>query len=176
MHEITSFTYNAPEEIVGNAIAFDKQDKKLFKDIYMQWRELNMQLAMMQGRHLSIPGELIEGIVCLHCGMWKVTNCLSKHYDLWDPNAEDGKNRISVRVASGSVFQMFLPHNIAKYIDRVLFVKLYTSKTDSLQYEIYDFDIEQIEQYKSSLHNGRIFIRQEELKNLPYNNIITGEL
>jgi len=177
MHEITIYTKNASKEIVGNAVAYDKQDRKILKAIYNKWMELNEQIGMLQGRRVMFPGELIEGIVCLHCDMWKVTNAIARHFDLWDPNADEGKNRIDVYATTSAVFQMILPERLIDSVDRILFVKLYVSKGESLKYEIYDFDIEQILSMGDSRDiRRRTVVKFEDLKEIPYNNIYIGEL
>ena len=177
MHEITIYTKNASKEIIGNAVAYDKQDKKNLKEIYNKWMELNEQIGALQGRRIMFPGELIEGIVCLHCDMWKVTNSIARSFDLWDPNADDGKNRVVVYATTSVVFQMLLPEKLIGSVDRVLLMKLFISKGQSLKYEIYDFDIEQILNLDNSKYmERRKIIKFEDLKEIPYNNIYVGEL
>ncbi|MBP3603826.1 MAG: Bsp6I family type II restriction endonuclease [Lachnospiraceae bacterium] len=177
MHEITIYTKNASKEIIGNAVAYDKQDKKILKDIYKKWVELNEQIGLLKGRRILLPGELIEGIVCLQCGMWKVTNGISRRYDLWDPNSTDGKNRICVQATTSAIFQMFLPDYVIGEVDRILFVKFYFSTNETLKYEILDFDIEQVLQIGNSNYpTRRTVIKYSDLKEISYNNIIIGEL
>ena len=35
------------------------------------------------------PIDLVESIIALKCNMWKVTNSMSRRYDLWDPNNKE---------------------------------------------------------------------------------------
>lgn len=177
MHEITINSKFANEEIVGNVIAFDKGDKKVFKEIYQKWIDLNSQIALLKGRKIMFPIDLVESIIALKCNMWKVTNSMSRRYDLWDPNNKEGKNRILVQATTNAVFQMVLADSYMKEIDRVFFVKLFISDETTLQYEIYDFDIEMIyENIEKRPYTRRVIIKYDDIKNIPYNNIIVGEL
>ena len=90
------------------------------------------------------PIDLVESIIALKCNMWKVTNSMSRRYDLWDPNNKEAKIRNLVQATTNAVFQMVLVDSYMKEIDRVFFVKLFISDETTLQYEIYDFDIEMI--------------------------------
>ena len=65
MHEITINSRFANEETVGNAIAFDKGDKKIFKEIYQKWIDLNSQIALLKGRKIMFPIDLVESIIAL---------------------------------------------------------------------------------------------------------------
>ena len=57
------------------------------------------------------------------------------------------------------------------------FVKLFISDETTLQYEIYDFDIEMIyENIEKKPYTRRVIIKYDDIKNIPYNNIIVGEL
>lgn len=177
MHEITTKSKLVCDEIIGNAVAFDKTDKKIFKDIYQKWLEINSQIANIKGRKMSFPIDLVESIIALKCDMWKVTNSMSRRYDLWDPNSQEGKNRILVQATTNAVFQMYLPYLYLKEIDRVLFAKLYISDEATLKYEIYDFDIEVLyEHLGTNANSRRTVIKYDDIKNIPYNNIIVGEL
>lgn len=177
MHEITANSKLVNEEIIGNAIAFDKGDKKKFKEIYKKWFELNSQIATLKGRKIMFPIDLIEGIIALKCDMWKITNGMSRRYDLWDPNNKEGKNRILVQATTNAVFQMVLADSYIKDIDRVFFAKLFISDEERLSYEIYDFDVQILyEHIEKRPYSRRIIIKYEDIKNIPYNNIFVGEL
>ena len=177
MHEITINSRFANEETVGNAIAFDKGDKKIFKEIYQKWIDLNSQIALLKGRKIMFPIDLVESIIALKCNMWKVTNSMSRRYDLWDPNNKEGKNRILVQATTNAVFQMVLADSYMKEIDREFFVKLFILDETTLHYEIYDFDIEMIyENIEKRPYTRRVIIKYDDIKNIPYNNIIVGEL
>ena len=96
---------------------------------------------------------------------------------MWDPNNKEGKNRILVQATTNAVFQMVLADSYMKEIDRVFFVKLFISDETTLQYEIYDFDIEMIyENIEKKPYTRRVIIKYDDIKNIPYNNIIVGEL
>lgn len=176
MHEISSSNKNLSVEAIGTMVAYDKQDKKTLKEIYNTWTELNEQIGILQGRRVMVPEELIEGIVCSHCEMWKVTNSVARGFDLWDPNAEEGKNRVHVYATTGNAFHILFPQRLVDSLDRILLVKLYVSKDEPLKYEIYDFDIKQIINYGHLSHIGRVVLKFDELEKIPYNKKYTGEL
>lgn len=169
MHEITINSRFANEETVGNAIAFDKGDKKIFKEIYQKWIDLNSQIALLKGRKIMFPIDLVESIIALKCNMWKVTNSMSRRYDLWDPNNKEGKNRILVQATTNAVFQMVLADSYMKEIDRVFFVKLFILDETTLHYEIYDFDIEMIyENIEKRPYTRRVIIKYDDIKNIRF--------
>lgn len=176
MHEVSIFTKGASEETIGNAIAFDKTDRSLLREIYEKWYELNTQIALLKGRRIMFPMELLEAIICMQHDMWKVTNSMSRRYDLWDPNADEDKNRILVQVTSNAVFQTFVSERLIEEIDRLFFVKLFISKGEPLRYEIFDFDVRSFAEEEISVVPGRRIIKYDDLKSIPYNNIYKGEL
>ena len=56
------------------------------------------------------PIDLVESIIALKCNMWKVTNSMSRRYDLWDPNNNEVKNIILVQSTTNEVFLMVLSY------------------------------------------------------------------
>ena len=177
MYEITSRSQNADLEIAGKAVAYDKNDKKVLTEIYDKWVEMNELISKIDGKRTSIPSELIEGVVCLECGMWKVKNSLGRRFDLWDPNAENGKNRVEILVTTSALFSTMLSRTKLEEVDRILLVKLYFSKHSSLSYEIFDYDVEEIlSRFPEQNRMSRIMIRYDDFRNMEYRKKYEGSL
>jgi hypothetical protein len=177
MHEVSSYTKKATNEIIGNAIAYDDSDRKIFREIYKKWEDLNSQISTIKGRKMIFPLDLVEGIICLDCNMWKVTNGMTLRYNLWDPNNEEGKNRILIQATTSAVVHMLISPILKTEIDRIFFTKLYIATDSPLEYTIYDFDIDKImELYHGTGNPSRTYINYDELEKIPYNQIIKGKL
>lgn len=163
MHEKIECIHINEELMKCKFIIFDKQDKRHLKNIYLNWLNLNRSIIEIGGKRQPIPAELVEGIVCLECNIWKVANDFKVKYDLWDPNENENRRRIELKYTINGVYRLMFPRLRRKEFDRLIFVKLFIDNGNGLEYEIYEYDYEQVMDMVERSHKYDFFSNSDKV-------------
>ncbi|MCQ2014335.1 MULTISPECIES: Bsp6I family type II restriction endonuclease [Clostridium] len=172
-------------EILNNVIKFNENDKLYLREIVSKWIEFQKQMNSLGSRKLSIPGEVIEAIVCIEKGYWKVdmVEMINRiGFDLYDPK-DLVKNRIEVKIIRNRIGKVLL-QNINS-IDKLVVVNLFFENNSSLYYELYEYDVEQFKLYAKdirgvncmkSLHQDKYMIDARIFQSHIEDSVVTGVL
>ncbi|KZX11135.1 Bsp6I family type II restriction endonuclease [Methanobrevibacter curvatus] len=125
---------------------FEEKDRKIFNNIYENWRTLCEDLGKIRSRIVNIPEGLSEGAFCLEMDCWRLTANISKANSSFDCYSPKKNERIQVK--SASKIPDLTSFGPKSEWDKIYFMDFYVNGFWDGKFDIYLIENEDIYNHK----------------------------
>lgn len=158
--KIINKTLSLPEGDFSTEVQiFEESDRKVLKEIYINWRNLCSNLNAMEARSVNLPEGLSEGAFCLEMQVVRITNSISGANTSYDCYSLDTNKRIQVKACS--VLPDLTSFGPRSVWDEIYFCDFYKSGKWDGEFDIYLIDNELIYNH---MVNATQTMREQQLE------------